>query len=262
MDSNNLERNLWQHIVSEAEQQSRSEPMLASFFYMGILSHQNFASALAAFIANKLDSPVLSSAIIRQEFDQALIQQPALIVSACLDIQACFERDPACDLYSRPFLFFKGYHALQAYRLAHYLWLQGRKDFALFLQNRISAVFDVDIHPAAVLGDGIMMDHATGIVIGETATVGNNVSLLHAVTLGGSGCGKSSRHPQVGEGVLISTGAKLLGNIKVGNGAKIAAGSVVLADVRAHTTVAGVPAKEIGVPAEQEPAFNMNQQLK
>ena len=264
MSSSQLVDEVWEQLVCEAKVQSANEPILSSFYQVSILSHRNFAEALASYTGSKLHSHALSAAVICQEYERAIEQNPAIVISACKDINACYQRDPACDLYSRPFLFFKGYHALQSYRLAHYMWAEGRRDLALFLQNRISRAFDVDIHPAATLGDGIMMDHATGIVIGETATVGNNVSLLHSVTLGGSGCEKTEcrRHPQVGDGVLISTGAKLLGNIKIGNGAKIAAGSVVLKDVRAHTTVAGVPAKVIGVPVEQEPALDMNQQLK
>ena len=161
-----------------------------------------------------------------------------------------------------PLLFFKGFHALQCYRVAHWLWQQSCYQLALFLQNRISVQFAVDIHPAAKLGSGIMVDHATGVVIGETAVIGNNVSLLHSVTLGGSGCGDTDRHPKVGDGVLISTGAKVLGNVIIGEGAKIAAGSLVLVDVAPHTTVAGVPSRVVGHPAVDQPALDMDQHIE
>jgi serine O-acetyltransferase len=160
-----------------------------------------------------------------------------------------------------PFLFFKGYHALQSYRAAHWLWQQGRECLALFLQNRISQVFDVDIHPGARIGRGVMIDHATGVVIGETVVLEDNVSMLHGVTLGGSGCGKGDRHPKIRAGVLIGVGAKILGNIEIGEGAKIGAGSVVLDAVAAHTTVAGVPAKLIGRPRGDEPSRDMDHHL-
>ena len=261
-ESTHTIKQVWQTIYAEAERQAIAEPMLASFYHASILNHQDFHSALAFHISSKLDCSDISGLILNQVFERAMQDDSQLAEYACLDLQAIFERDPVCDYYSIPFLFFKGFHALQAYRVAHYLWQHGRKELALFLQNRISSIFDVDIHPAAQLGFGIMIDHATGVVIGESAVVGNNVSILHAVTLGGCGSTQGARHPNVGDGVLISAGAKLLGNISVGDGAKIAAGSVVLENVKAHTTVAGVPAKVIGKPAEDQPALNMNQQLK
>jgi serine O-acetyltransferase len=157
-----------------------------------------------------------------------------------------------------PFLYFKGFHALQTHRIGHWLWNHGRESLALFFQNQMSVEFGVDIHPAARLGHGIMLDHATGVVIGETAVVGNNVSILQSVTLGGTGKDEGDRHPKIGDGVLISAGAKILGNIRVGDGAKVGAGSVVLENVPAHTTVAGVPARIVGRPSSDQPALEMD----
>lgn len=199
--------------------------------------------------------------VIGQVLGQALDSDQSIIEAVCKDLIAYRTRDPACDEYSMPLLYMKGFHSLQAYRVSHWLWQNDRRSLALFLQNRISSVFDVDIHPAARIGSGIMIDHATGVVIGETSVIGNNVSLLHAVTLGGCGSAEGDRHPRIADGVLISAGAKVLGNISVGAGAKIAAGSLVLEDVTAHTTVAGVPAQTVGRPAEEQPALNMDQQI-
>jgi serine O-acetyltransferase len=174
------------------------------------------------------------------------------------DLRAVRERDPACRSYLQPFLYFKGFVALEASRVAHSLWKQGREILAFHLQNRISEILQVDIHPAACLGLGLFLDHATGIVIGETTVIGDRVSILQSVTLGGNGKERGNRHPKIGRGVLISVGAKILGNIRVGEEARIAAGSVVLNDVPAHTTVAGVPARIVRGPACIEPAMAMD----
>jgi serine O-acetyltransferase len=254
-------KNLWSIIVSEAKQQGINEPVLASFFHANILSHRDFSSALSFQIASKLGSDSVPTLVLRQTFEECFLADKKIVESATNDLVAWYERDPACDQYSIPLLYFKGFHALQAYRIAHWLWLQERFALALFLQNAVSTVFDVDIHPGATMGSGIMIDHATGVVIGETSVVGNNVSLLHAVTLGGCGSRVNDRHPKVGNGVLISTGAKLLGDITVGDGAKIAAGSLVLVDVEPHTTVAGVPSRVVGRPLDEQPALEMNQQI-
>lgn len=256
-----VQSELWQKITQEAREQSLCEPVLASFYHANILSQRCLGDAVASHIASKLGNKSVSSMIIRQVFKEAMDDDPLIVDSMCEDILACHERDAACDQYSMPLLYFKGFQALQAYRIAHWLWRQERCLLALFLQSRISSVFDVDIHPAAKIGHGIMIDHATGVVIGETVVLGNNVSLLHSVTLGGCGSEEGDRHPKVADGVLISTGAKLLGNIKIGQGAKIAAGSLVLSDVDAHVTVAGVPAKVVGKPAAKQPALDMNQQI-
>lgn len=251
---------VWETVRREAGDAAAKEPILASFLHATILNHKSLESALSFHLANKLDSPTASALLVR-EVIEAAFSQNELGAAMRADLQAIKERDSACDNYCTPFLYFKGFHALQAYRVAHWLWQQQREALALFLQNRISGVFAVDIHPAARLGEGIMIDHATGVVIGETAVVGNNVSIMQSVTLGGTGKEEGDRHPKVGDGVLISCGAKILGNIRIGEGAMIGAGSVVLQEVPAHTTAAGVPAKIIGKPGCQSPALEMNHSL-
>ncbi|MEX1669723.1 serine O-acetyltransferase [Zhongshania guokunii] len=252
---------LWLAMTKEARDYGRNEPVLASFYHASILNHASFADALSFHIASKLGCDSVPAMLIRDVFNGAFISDPTIVDSAAMDIRAHFDRDPACDHYGMPFLYFKGFQAIQAYRIAHWLWVQGRESLALFLQNRIASVFDVDIHPAAVIGCGVMVDHATGLVIGETAVVGDNVSMLHSVTLGGCGSGPGPRHPHICDGVLISAGAKVLGNIVVGEGAKIAAGSVVLNHVAPHSTVAGVPAKQVGALSADLPALNMDQYI-
>lgn len=252
---------IWQEIRQEAENSGRDEPVLASFYHATILNHQSFSQAISFHLANKLDSQAVPALQLCEVFESCLTREPGIASAMLRDAQAYKERDPACDKYSMPFLYFKGYHALQAHRLGHSLWRQGRQGLALFLQNQISKIFGVDIHPGATIGTGIMLDHATGVVIGETVVIGDDVSMLHAVTLGGSGCSKGNRHPKIGSGVLISAGAKILGNISVGDGAKIGAGSVVLESVAAHTTVAGVPARVVGAPKVASPALDMDHQL-
>ena len=252
---------LWQTIRVEVRKMADEEAVLTSFFYTSVLNHNSLSAALGFHLANKLDSVVLPAMLLRDVFEKAMNDDAEIIASVAKDIVACCERDPACNSLAMPLLFFKGFHAIQSQRIAHNLWCSGRRSLALYLQNQISMVFDVDIHPGATLGHGLMIDHATGVVIGETVVIGNNVSILHGVTLGGSGVRCGARHPKIGEGVLISTGAKILGNIVVGDGAKIAAGSLVLQDVAPHTTVAGVPARVIGRPVSEQPALNMNQRL-
>src|SRR5690554_2267268 len=252
---------LWQNIRAEAATASVLEPALSSFYHAAILNHQTFKAAISFHLANKLDSPVLSAMLIREVFQEALNADATIEPAMLADICAHRERDPACSDLSMPLLFFKGYHAVQSYRIAHWLWRQGRECLALYLQNQISQSFGVDIHPAAVIGKGIMVDHATGVVMGETVVIQDNVSLLHGVTLGGSGCTKGDRHPKIRRGVLIGVGAKILGNIEIGEGAKIGAGSVVLEPVMPHTTVAGVPAQVVGRPKVKEPALDMDHHL-
>ena len=249
---------IWQSIREETEEATRKEPVLASFLHSTILNHRSLESALSFHLAHKLDSPTASALLVREVIEQALSADPSLGKAIRCDLRAVKERDSACCSYSIPFLYFKGFHALQAYRVAHWLWQQDRRSLALFFQNCISTEFGVDIHPAAKIGHGIFMDHATGVVIGETAVVGNNVSILQSVTLGGTGKEEGDRHPKVGDGVLISAGAKILGNINIGSGAKVGAGSVVLQEVPPHTTVAGVPAKIVGHPTTDQPALDMN----
>lgn len=252
---------LWQTIRSEAADTASREPALASFFHSNILSHLNLASALSYNLAEQLGNSVVSSLALRQVFEAALAADDSITEKSCQDLFAYVDRDPACDQYLIPMLYFKGFRALQAQRLAHWLWHHQRPELARYLQGRVAEMFDVDIHPAARIGGGVMIDHATGLVIGETAVVEDDVSMLHSVTLGGSGCGSGDRHPKVRRGVLIAAGAKVLGNIEIGEGAKIGAGSLVLESVPPHTTVAGVPAKVVGKPREALAALEMNQQL-
>lgn len=261
MDTHSAVDDVWQTIRTEAAQASTEEPVLASFFHAAILNHDSFASAISFHLSNKLDSQAVPAMTIREVFDAAMARDGEIEAAMRADIRAHRERDPACDRYFMPFLFFKGYHALQAYRFAHYLWRSERRSLALYLQNQISQMFDVDIHPGARIGRGVMIDHATGVVVGETAVVEDNVSMLHAVTLGGTGRQGGDRHPKIREGVLISAGAKILGNIEVGAGAKVGAGSVVLDPVPARTTVAGVPARIVGRPRGESPARDMDHDL-
>ena len=220
--------------------------MLFRSLHATILNHDTMETALSFHLANKLDSPTAPAMLIREVIEQAMAEDGCMSQAIRRDLLAIEDRDSACTSLATPFLYFKGYHALQVHRVAHWLWKQERTPLALFLQSRVSSGFGVDIHPAARLGHGIMLDHATGVVIGETSVVGNDVSIMQEVTLGGTGKVEGDRHPKVGDGVLISSGAKILGNISIGEGAKVGAGSVVLQDVPAHTTVAGVPAKIVG----------------
>lgn len=253
---------LWDIIVEEANQASAEEPMLESFFRSSILDQPDLEAALSFNLAQQLASPAMAEDKVAGVIAEVLQADPSIGQSIRSDIRASFERDAACDHHLTPILYYKGFQALQLQRVAHWLWLQGRQTLALFLQNQVSETFAVDIHPGATLGSGIMIDHATGLVIGETAVIGDNVSILHSVTLGGSGCKGGNRHPKVGDGVMISAGAKILGNISIGDGVKIGAGSLVLEAVPAHVTVAGVPAKIVGTPNEDSPALEMDQSLQ
>ena len=252
---------IWVELRAEAANRLAGEPMLASFYHANILNHASLSDALAYVLAERLETPVVSALMLVQVVQSVLQADQQIVQSVADDLVACRNRDPACSAYIEPFLHFKGFHALQTHRIAHGLWQQGRRWLAYLLQGRSSEVFAIDIHPAARLGSGIMLDHGTGLVIGETAEVGNEVSILHSVTLGGSGCHTGDRHPKVADGVLISVGARLIGPIRVGEGAKIGAGSLVLEDVPAHCTVAGVPARIIGHPAEAHPSLIMDQGL-
>lgn len=222
------------------------EPVLASFLYATILNHASFEDALSFLLSSKLASATIHSITLRDVMSRAHEDDKTIADAAIADLLAVCERDPASCGFSHPFLYFKGFQSLQTYRVAHHLWKSGRRELALHLQSRTSEVFTIDIHPAAVIGRGIMMDHGTGIVIGETAVVENNVSIMHEVTLGGTGKQGGDRHPKIREGCLISVGAKILGNIEIGAGAKVGGGAVVLSNVAPHTTVAGIPAKLVG----------------
>ena len=252
---------VWQEIRQEVTREVDRESILASFLYATILKHDTLEDALSFHLAGKLGGPSLSEMLIREVIDEAFASSPSIGEAVRADLRAVRDRDPASTSFSHPFLYFKGFQALQSYRVAHWLWTQERRSLALFLQNRISQVFAVDIHPAARIGQGILIDHGTGVVIGETAVVENDVSMLHDVTLGGTGKETVDRHPKVREGVLIGTGAKILGNVEIGAGAKVGAGSVVLTSVAPHCTVAGVPAKVVGKPCDQEPARTMDHRL-
>ena len=250
---------VWSRITKEAEDAIRAEPLLGGLVHSSVLHHDSISKALAYRISHKLSSGEMSEQILREIADEAFASDPELAESARADIVAVFERDPACHRMLQPILFYKGYQAIQAYRVAHWLWREDRKDLAYFIQARNSEVFGIDIHPAARIGKGIMIDHAHSIVIGETAVVGDNVSMLHSVTLGGTGKEEEDRHPKIGDGVLIGAGAKVLGSIHVGNCSRVAAGSVVLNDVPACKTVAGVPAKIVGEAGCDQPAITMDQ---
>ncbi|MDF0605419.1 serine O-acetyltransferase [Neisseriaceae bacterium TC5R-5] len=252
---------LWAAIQQEAEQAAQAEPLLADFLHSAILQHDSLAQALACHLANKLASTMLSANSLRQLFGEVLEADASIVTGVRADLQACRERDPASENYSTPLLYFKGFHAIQSQRITHYLWQQQRKTLALFLQNRISEVTAADIHPAAQIGHGVMLDHGTCVVVGETAVIGHNVSLLQGVTLGGTGKQHGDRHPKVGNGVLIGANSCILGNIHIGECAKVGAGSVVLDDVPAHCTVVGVPAKVVARACKGTPALEMDQKV-
>ena len=232
--------------------------MLASFLHATVLNHERFEDAISFHLAGKLASSTLTAMQLREVIQEAMTKDPSIVDAVCADIRAVRERDPAVKCSLVPLLFLKGVHALIGYRIAHWLWKQGRELLALHLQNRISEAFAVDIHPAAKIGRGILMDHATSIVIGETAVIEDDVSLLHEVTLGGTGKATGDRHPKVRRGVLIGAGAKILGNVEIGEGAKVGAGSVVLKNVPPHCTVAGVPAIIVGKPCTSSPSLDMD----
>ena len=253
---------LWHRICTEAEEAIAHEPLMGGLIHAGILHHKSLEGALAYRISMKLGSAEMSEQILREIADEAYRAAPDLIEAARADIVATYDRDPACHRLMKPLLFFKGYQAVQSYRLAHWLYTHDRKDMAYFIQMRTSEMFGVDIHPAAKIGKGIMIDHAHSIVVGETAVVGDNVSMLHSVTLGGTGKEDHERHPKIGDGVLIGAGAHVLGNIKVGHCSRIAAGSVVLQEVPPKKTVAGVPAKIVGEAGCSQPSMSMDQILK
>ncbi len=252
---------LWRAIREEVQDEADREPLLASFLYASVLNHKSLEDALAFLLAGKIESSVLPSMLIRELISDAMDSDPGIGKAVRADLQAVRDRDPAAHHFSRPFLYFKGFHALQTYRVAHWLWRNGREALALYLQSRGSEVFGVDIHPAARIGNGIMIDHATGVVVGETAVIEDNVSMLHGVTLGGTGKETGDRHPKVRKGVLIGAGAEILGNVEIGAGAKVGAGSVVLTDVPPHVTVAGVPAVVVGGTDSEMPSLSMNHRL-
>lgn len=252
---------VWDRVREEAEEIVRREPELASFIYANVLHHDSLEAAIAYRIADRLDHTALSGGMIRQSFQDALRDDRDIGNAFRADIIAVYDRDPATTRFIDPVLYFKGFHSIQAHRLAHWLWNNGRKDFALYLQSRSSAAFQTDIHPAARIGRAIFLDHATGLVVGETAVIEDDVSMLHGVTLGGTGKQHEDRHPKIRRGVMIGAGAKILGNIEIGHCARVAAGSVVLKAVPHNATVAGVPAKVVGEAGCEEPSRTMDQML-
>lgn len=250
---------LWQRICTDAEEAIAAEPLMGGLIHQSVLHHPSLERALSYRVSLKLASGEMSEQILREIADEAYAAEPALADAARADLAAVYERDPACHRLIQALLYFKGFQAIQCYRIGNWLWRQGRHDLAYFFQMRVSEMFGVDIHPNATIGKGIMIDHAHSIVVGETARVGDNVSMLHSVTLGGTGKEDQDRHPKIGDGVLIGAGAKVLGNIKVGNCSRVAAGSVVLQEVPPCKTVAGVPAKVVGEAGCDQPSVSMDQ---
>ncbi|MFZ4859749.1 MAG: serine O-acetyltransferase [Desulfuromonadaceae bacterium] len=253
---------VWGRLRQDVFEAAKSEPMLAGYLHDTVLKHSSLEGSISYFLAGKLSSAYLTTTSLRDVFFEALTASECIREAVRRDLQAVLERDPAARSFALPFLNFKGFQALQSYRVAHWLWENGRHPLALYLQSRISETFAVDIHPAARIGKGILIDHGTSVVIGETAVVGDDVSMLHEVTLGGTGKESGDRHPKVGNGVLIGAGAKILGNIIIGEGSKIAAGSVVLNEVPPHSTVAGIPARVVGKPKTAEPGKQMDQYVE
>jgi len=252
---------MWVRLRTEAIGVVAKEPWLRPFIDAAVMSHGTFASALGGLLARKLGDSYISAEQLADLVQTVTSDDPAVVELACSDLQAIWTRDPAADSVLTPFLYYKGFHALEWHRVGHWLWLHDRRDLAHFLQSRVSEVFAVDIHPAVPVGRGVFIDHGTGVVIGETAVVGNDVSILQEVTLGGTGKEHGDRHPKVRDGVLLSAGAKVLGNIEIGARAKVGAGSVVLKDVPPCATVAGVPAQIVGWCRDTIPALAMDQTL-
>jgi serine O-acetyltransferase len=252
---------IWSSLRAQAEELSRKEPALASLTHATILQHDRLEDALSYLLATKIGGEGVSPMLSREIFEEVMRADTDIAAATRADLSATFERDPACHSYLQAFLFFKGFQALQCHRVAHWLFRNNRQTLAYFIQSRVSELFAVDIHPSARIGRGILMDHATGVVIGETAVVEDDVSLLHGVTLGGTGKEHEDRHPKIRRGVLLGAGAKVLGNIEIGEYSRVAAGSVVLKPVKAHRTVAGVPAKEIGCAGVDRPSQSMDHMI-
>ncbi|GKX35944.1 MAG: serine acetyltransferase [Rhizobiaceae bacterium MnEN-MB40S] len=250
---------IWDAIRMEAQQAADNDPVLATYHYSTILNFRTLEEAVIHRVCERLDHADMPTNLLRQTFDEMLDDWPEWSAILRVDIQAVYDRDPACDRFIEPVLYFKGFHAIQAHRLAHWLWENGRRDYALYLQSRSSEVFQTDIHPAARMGKGIFLDHATGLVVGGTAIIEDDVSILHGVTLGGTGKEPGNRHPKVRQGVLIGAGAKILGNLEIGRCSRIASGSVVLSAVPEASTVAGVPARVVGKAGCVEPSRSMDQ---
>ena len=252
---------VWSQIRDEARDAIAAEPLMGGLVHASVLHHETLEAALAYRLAIKLGSAEFGEQLLREVAADAFAADPGLGSAARADLMAVLDRDPATHRLLQPMLYFKGFQALQAYRVAHWLWRERRRDLAYLIQMRTSECFGIDIHPGARIGKGIFIDHAHSIVIGETAVVGDNVSMLHSVTLGGTGKEDEDRHPKIGDGVLIGAGAKVLGNIRIGNCSRIAAGSVVLQDVPSCKTVAGVPARIVGEAGCEQPSKTMDHRL-
>ena len=259
---NVVELEIWTELRRSALAESEREPLLSGHLYDLVIRHRGYPEALSYLIAASLANHVFNVVAMSDLISDTIRRDPAIATASLYDLEAVRARDPACEQVLVPFLYYKGFKALQGYRVAHALWAEGRAGVAHFLQSRIADVFAMDIHPAARIGHGVFIDHGTGIVIGETSVVEDDVSMLQEVTLGGTGKVSGDRHPKVRRGVMLGAGAKILGNIEIGEGSKVAAGSVVLAPVPPHTTVAGVPAKPMGKPLADLPAFDMKQDLE
>jgi serine O-acetyltransferase len=252
---------VWAALRNEAAHAAQAEPTLASLLNAVVLKHDRLSSALSYQLARKLGDQELRAMSFREIAEEAYAADPRIVEMVEADLRAVFERDPACKGYVQPFLFFKGFLALQTHRVSHWLWNEGRETLAFYLQSRMSEIFQVDIHPATRIGSGVFIDHGTGIVVGETAVIGDDCSMLQGVTLGGTGAERGDRHPKVGKGVLLGAGAKVLGNITIGDYAKVASGSVVLKPVPPGCTAAGVPARLVNCPTGDAPARTMDHTL-
>ena len=253
---------IWKEIRDETKKRAEAEPVLASFFHATVLEHDSFSSTLANQLANDLSNASVQPMMLRRVIKETIDSTENMISDIADDLLATKDRDPACKYFSTPLLFYKGFRALQSHKVSHWLWNNERHTLALFIQSRASEVYGIDIHPAAKIGKGVMIDHGTGVVIGETSVVEDNVSIFQGVTLGGTGKQSGDRHPKVREGVLLSAGAKVLGNVEVGKNAKVAAGSVVLSDVKEGTTVAGIPAIEVGKSGQKSPAYEVDHKIE
>ena len=255
------EASLWEELRSRASVVAQAEPALAPMLHRYVLDRSGFGEGIIQRLAERLTPTGQDLPVVLRVLGEAVASDREVLSQMRADIRATLERDPATEHALIPYLWYKGFHAISTHRLAHALWKAGRKELATHLQSLVSEHLAVDIHPAARFGVGILLDHATGFVAGETSVVADNVSFLHEVTLGGTGKARGDRHPKIRSGVLIGAGAKILGNITIGEGAKIGAGSVVLKDVAPHTSVAGVPAVVIGQTSVDAPALDMDHSL-
>lgn len=252
---------MWKVMRVEAQKASANEPLMASFFHSNILNHSDFSSAISFYLSNHIATDDVPAMTLRSVFQQAMVSDPSIEERMLQDLLAHYTRDPACGEYITPFLYFQGYHAVQTYRIAHWLWLQGRTLLASYMQGRIFEQFDLDIHPAASIAGGVMIDHAIGVIIGETAMIERDASMLHEITLEGGDVSCGNRHPVIRQGALLGAGSKVLGNIELGEGVKIGSGSVVLDNIPARQTAVGVPARVVGQVSSEMPALDMDHQL-